>query len=158
MSEDSELVRLSKEQQAELMDEIGKVARSTGELKNLVDLASYDARVVVESVIGPKIKSFMFWLKALVAVIPCATTAAVWVAVLWLDSKYVTLGNYERDRTARDSALESKWDSAWDKQIVINVKGAAQMSDLAAGVKLNNQSIDDIKYDIKELERILKRR
>lgn len=149
MTEDSELVRLAKDQQVALMSEIGKVAKATQELKSLASSASVDAREVAENIIAPKVQNIITWVKAVLMLLSGVMTIVGGCAILWLNANYVSLTSN---------------DAAWVIQNRVNESGLKQFQSLELATRLNNQSteqnrqlIDDMREDIKELRKVLKK-
>lgn len=160
MENDDDLIALAKQQQAELKTEIQKVGHELTTLKELAASASADARSVAESIIAPQAKTLIWWVKGFLAVVGTTSTLVMSVAVMWLNANYLNLKTYNEEKREREVSFESSRKS----QLGFNEKIVGQLNAVELAIGLNNQSsqdarrsLDDMRGDIRELRRDLKR-
>lgn len=148
MANDSDLVQLSKDQQAEIMSELGRVAKDIGALKGIASSASTDAREFA-GLVSPEARSLVNWCKATMIIGSAFISLMGTAAVLWLNANFVS---------------SKANDEAWGKQVSINLNNYSQFKALEIVTRVNdtadaeqNRRLDEMDADLKDLRRVLKK-
>lgn len=148
MANDSDLVQLSKDQQAEIMSELSRVSKDIGALKGIASSASTDAREFA-GLISPEARSLVNWCKATMIIGGAFVSLVGTAAVLWLNANFVS---------------SQANDQAWGKQMNINVNNYSQFKALEIVTRVNdvadaeqNRRLDEMDADLKDLRKVLRK-
>lgn len=148
MTNDAGLVQLAKDQQAEIMAELGRVAKDIGALKGIASSASTDAREFA-GLVSPEARSLINWCKASMLLGGAFVSLVGTAAVLWLNANFVSMNSN---------------DEAWRKQVDINLNNLNQFKALEIVTRVNdtadaeqNRRLDEMDSDLKDLRKVLKK-